>query len=156
MCKQFRKLFLPNVTYKLQDKNISVKRYKLIDDEYKMSHFIVVGEDYIKIGRRTEGPTITFSIEEYEENMKNLPSSYYETDPLITCSGESELIDFFKELSHPWNIPTRNIHFHFEEDRIEMRHYKIETMEEEEIKVGLTELGPKITFKIKKVEDTFY
>jgi U3 small nucleolar ribonucleoprotein protein IMP4 len=156
LCKQFRKMFLPNVAYKLKDENISVKRYKLVADDYKMSRFIVTGDSYIKIGRRTEGPTITFSIEEYDEKMKVLNNTFYETDPLITCSGESDLVDFFKDLSHPGNVPTRNIHIHFEDDRIELRHYKIETVEEEEIKVGLTELGPRITLKIKKIEDSFF
>ncbi|KAF5141614.1 brix domain protein [Vairimorpha ceranae] len=156
LCTVFRKLFLPNTTYKLKDKNVSVRRYKSLGEDLKMSHFIVTADNYIKIGQRPNGPTFTFSIEEFEEKMKIFSNAIYSTDPLITITGESKYNDFFTNLSHPNNTPERNINFHFENDFIQIRHYKIETVEEENIKVGLTEIGPRLTLRIKKIEEDFF
>ncbi|WUR02286.1 peter Pan-like protein [Vairimorpha necatrix] len=156
LCTHLRKLFLPNTTYKLQDKNISIKKYKTLADELKMSHFIVTGDNYIKIGERPNGPTITFSVEEHSTKIRPFNNQIYSSDPVITFSGKSEHEEFFKKLSHPGKTPMRNLHFAFNGENIEIRHYKIETVEEEDIKVGLTEIGPRLTLKIKKIEDSFF
>lgn len=156
LCKALRKLFLPNVTYKLKDKKTSIKKLKSIGDEYKMSHFIVIGDNYLKIGQRPNGPTAIYRIINFKDNVKTYNNLIYNEDPLITISGESNLSDVFLNLSHPGKLPTRNIHFHFENDEVEMRHYKIETKEDDNIKVGLNEIGPKLSLRLIKVQSSFF
>lgn len=156
ICKVLRRIFLPNVTFKLKDKSVGLKKLKSIGDEYKMSHYIVVGDRYIKIGHRPNGPTATYRIINFKDTIKKHNNSIYNEDPLITISGESNLSDMFIKLSHPGKLPTRNIHFHFNNDEVEIRHYKIETKEEDNVKVGLNEIGPKLTLKLLKIQDSFF
>ncbi|KAF9764106.1 hypothetical protein NGRA_0820 [Nosema granulosis] len=157
LCKQIRLMLSPNVTLNLKDSNPSIKRYKSIADEFKMSHFIVTGNNFIKIGKYPEGPTILFEVIDYNPELEPTDKRIFASDPLITCSGEdSDLYSLFTSLSQPPKIPQRNINFHFEDDKIVVRHYKILTEEDDNIKVGLENIGPNFSLRIKKIEDTFF
>jgi U3 small nucleolar ribonucleoprotein protein IMP4 len=147
----------PNVTLNLKDSNPSIKRYKTIADEFKMSHFIVTGNNFLKIGKYPQGPTVLFEVLDFQPEKFPVEKKIYATDPLITYSGdESNLINLFRTLSQPPKIPSRTINFHFDEDQILIRHYKIITEEDDNIKVGLKDIGPSLTLKIKKIEDSFF
>lgn len=157
LCKQIRLMLAPNVTLNLKDSNPSIKRYKSIADEFKMSHFIVTGNNFIKIGKYPDGPTVLFEVVNYKPELSPTDKRIFATDALITCTGDdSPLSQMFISLSQPPKVPLRNINFHFSDDTVVVRHYKIITEEDENIKVGLECIGPFLTLKIKKIEDSFF
>lgn len=157
LCKHIRLMLSPNVTLNLKDSHPSIKRYKSIAEEFKMSHFVVTGNNFIKIGKYPDGPTVLFEVVDYKPELAPVDKRIFATDPLITCTGEeSSLSDLFISLSQPPKVPQRNINFHFADDYVEVRHFKIITEEDENIKVGLESIGPSFTLKIKKIEDSFF
>ncbi|KAH9410937.1 brix domain-containing protein [Ordospora pajunii] len=156
ICEHLRRMLEPNVTAKLKDKNTTVKSYIDIADAFELSHFILVDARDIKVGIRPNGPTYIFNVVEYNPKYVRVDHEHYRDDPLITFSGSSPLKSLFSSLSSQPSTSRRNIHFHFDDDLIHIRHYAILTKDEDDIKVGFTEIGPRITVRhIKKLNGFF-
>lgn len=156
LCRQVRRMLEPNVTAKLKDRNTTIEPYLSIADAFELSHFILIDSRDIKIGVRPNGPTFVFNIVEYNPKYVNLGSEFYSEDAHITFTGESEFKELFSSLSSSGKAFKRNIHVCFEDDLIYIRHYGVLIKEEENIKVGFNEIGPRITLKfIKKMDGLF-
>ncbi|AFM98812.1 hypothetical protein EHEL_081120 [Encephalitozoon hellem ATCC 50504] len=156
MCMHIRRMLEPNVTAKLRDKNTTVKSYLDVADTLELSHFILVDARDIKIGVRPKGPTYVFNIVDYNPKFVMVGSEYYRDDPCITFTGESDTKGLFMSLSSQPETFKRNLHFYFDGDLIHVRHYAIVTKEEEDIRVGFNEIGPRITMKLVKKMDGFF
>lgn len=156
LCKHFRRILEPNVTAKLKDKNTTVASYLDVADIFELSHFILIDARDIKIGIRPNGPTYVFNVVGYSPKYVDVSSEYYRDDPCITFTGESDFKKLFASLSSQPKTFKRNIHFYFDNGLIYIRHYAILTKDEEDIRVGFNEIGPRITLKfVKKMEGFF-
>ncbi|UYI27044.1 U3 small nucleolar ribonucleoprotein [Encephalitozoon cuniculi] len=156
ICMHIRRMLEPNVTAKLRDRNTTVKSYLDVADALELSHFVLVDARDIKIGTRPKGPTYVFNVVDYNPKYVKVGNEYYEEDPCITFTGESELKELFLSLSSRPKTFKRNLHFCFDGDLIHVRHYAILTKEEEDIKVGFHEIGPRITMRLVKKMDGFF
>jgi U3 small nucleolar ribonucleoprotein protein IMP4 len=156
LCEHIRKMLEPNVTAKLRDKGTTVKDYMGLADDYELSHFILLDARDIRVGVRPKGPTYVFNIVSYSGKMRRAPHKCFLGDPLITFSGESEFKKLFESLSTQPEEFDRNIHIHFEDSLIHIRHYAVVTREEEDIKVGFSEVGPRLTLRFLKRTEGFF
>jgi U3 small nucleolar ribonucleoprotein protein IMP4 len=156
LCEHMRRLLEPNVTAKLRDKGTTVKDYVGVADKYELSHFILLDARDIRIGVRPKGPTYVFNVVSYDGRMRPAQHRYFLRDPLITFTGESELRELFASLSSQPAEFDRNIHVHFEDGLIHIRHYAMVTKEEEDIKVGFNEIGPRLTLRLFKKTEGFF
>lgn len=156
LCHHIRRMLEPNVTAKLKDKNTTIQSYLDVADAFELSHFILVDARDIKIGVRPAGPTYVFNVVDYNPKYININDEYYRSDPCITFTGDSQFKDLFSSLSSQPETFKRNIHFYFEDDLIHVRHYAILTKDEDDIKVGFNEIGPRITMRFVKMMKGFF
>ena len=101
LCRDFRKLFLPNTAQKLKEmRNNRLKDYLMVCGQLGVSHLAVftsseAGNVYLKLARVPRGPTITFKVQGYSL-MKDLfnmqchphsPGTEYEHSPLVVLNN---------------------------------------------------------------------
>lgn len=158
ICAHMRRILEPNVTAKLRDKNTTVKSYLDVADALELSHFILVDARDIKIGIRPHGPTYVFNVVEYNPKYIKVSEDHYKSDPFISSTGESELKELFLSLSSQPDTFKRSLHFHFDGDLVHIRHYAILTKDDDDddIKVGFNEIGPRISMRLVKRMDGFF
>lgn len=156
LCKHIRRMLEPNVTAKLKDTNTTVESYLDVADMLELSHFVLIDSRDIKIGVRPAGPTYVFNIVDYNPRFVGVGHDHYKTDPYITFSGSSEFKDVFLSLTSQPTDFKRNLHFHSEDGLIHVRHYAVVTKEEDDIKVGLHEIGPRISMRFVKEMKGFF
>ncbi|KAI5150423.1 hypothetical protein ENBRE01_1488 [Enteropsectra breve] len=157
LCTQLRRICDPDCLTKLQDKRPRVQDYLGVADAFLISHIMVVSENSIQIGMRPQGPTHTFKILEYSNEWKNFSFELYKNPPFITFQGKSDLKPIFERLGK--NAPgfKRALHISFEDDKIYIRHYCTSTEDlEDNWKMHLREIGPRLTLQHVKKEEGLY
>lgn len=156
ICKHLRRILEPNVTANLRDRNTTVDSYLEVADVYEFSHFILVDGRDIKIGIRPAGPTYVFNVVQYNPKYVEVDHEHYREDACTTFEGESEFRDVFSGLFSQSLQFRRNVHFHFDSNLIHIRHYAVLTKDEDDIKVGFDEIGPRITLRFVKKMPGFF
>lgn len=153
MCKQLRKVFMPNSLTKLE---MNTRMQDVIDvsDQLLITEIVYLSKDELKIAVMPKGPTFIFNIVEYDNNYKNFSMDLYREPALITMDGKWAHKNIFEGFGTRGGDSKRALHFHFKNDLIYIRHYYISTEDlEDKFKVGLKEIGPKLTLKLKKIEE---
>jgi rRNA maturation protein Rpf1 len=153
LCKQLKRIFAPNSLTKLEN---NPKMQDVIDvcDQLFVKQIIYLSKDEIKIAVMPSGPTYVFSIEEYDDNYKNFPMDLYKHPAFITTEGKCSYKHIFEGLGTDEGEFSRALHFYFKEDLVYVRHFCTSTEDlEDKFKVCLREIGPKLTLKLKKIEE---
>jgi rRNA maturation protein Rpf1 len=156
-CKTLRKILSPECLNKME---INPKMQDLADCAHQLlvKQIIYISENVIKIATLPNGPTYSFEIISFDNSFKNFTSDLYRTVPFLTFEGKSPLkqvfLQFGKSAQDSDADFKRVLHFHFKSGMIYIRHF-FKTVEDtdDNFKVHLKEIGPKITLKLlEKVE----
>lgn len=156
LCKQLRKIFMPNSLNKIE---INPKMQDVIDisDQLLVTQVVYLSKDEIKIAVMPKGPTYTFKIDEYDNNYKNFTMDLYKEPAFITTEGKCSYKNIFECLGTGEGEFKRALHFYFKNDLVYMRHYCTSTEDlEDKFKVCLREIGPRLTLKLMKLEDGIF
>lgn len=153
LCKQLKKVFTPNCLTKLET-NPRMQDVIDVSDQLHVRQIVHISEHEIKIACLPKGPTYTFSIVEYDNMYKNYPAEFYKLPAFVTMEGRSNYGHIFQHFGKNEAGFQRALHFFFSEDLVHVRHYctSVEDLDEK-FKVGLKEIGPRLTLKFRDVRD---
>lgn len=147
LCKNLRKILSPDCLTKLE---INPKIQDLADVALQLfvKQIIYISERDVKISVLPNGPTYSFDLISYENSFKNFPGEIYSTSPFLTFEGKSPIKPIFQSFGQVSPDFRRILHFHFKHDLIYIRHF-LKTTEDtdDNFKVHMREIGPKITLK---------
>lgn len=154
LCKNLRKILSPDCLSKME---VNPKMQDLADVAHQLlvKQIIYISEHHIKIASLPNGPTYLFEIVSYDNTFKNFSPEYYSSVPFLTFDGKSSIKPIFQEFGQSNSADFKRVlHFHFKKDLIYIRHFFKSTEDtEDNFRVHLKEIGPKITLKfIEKTE----
>lgn len=157
LCTQLRKIFDPDGMTNLKEKHPRVSDFLEVADHFLISHIITVSDMHIHVGVRPRGPTYVFKILEYDPEFKNFGAEIYKHPAFITFEGRSVLKPVFERFGKNEAGFRRALHFRFEDDQILVRHYCVGTKDtDDNFRVGLREIGPRLTLQLVEKEEGFY
>lgn len=157
LCKQLRRIFDPDCLTNLKEKHPRIKDCLQMADFHQISHICIVSDAMIQIGDRIKNETYTFKILDYVDNFKNYGFDYYKTPAFITFQGSHQLRPLFERFGKNEPGFKRSLHFLFDGEQIHIRHYWYKTQDtEDNFKVGLKEIGPRLTIKLIKTESGIF
>lgn len=153
-----KKCFSPstNTTFK-ESKNDKLKEYINLASTYKISHYIFLSQTdnglYIKIMDYHTRKTYTFKLESYtlmNYIHKGFSTNIYTNDPYIYIEKDENMDLEFSNIHIDYKKIERSIHITKKGDKYCFRHYYIKNDEDD--RVRLIEMGPRITMELYKVE----
>ena len=157
LCTQLRKMLDPECLTHLKEKHPRLKDCLMMADHYLISHIVVVTGSEMQVGVRPTGATYSFKILEYEDNFKNYGPEFYKAPAFVTFEGRSPLRSLFEKFGRNEAGFRRSLHFCFEGDKIFVRHYWYRTEDtDENFRVGLREIGPRLTLQLTGIEEGLY
>lgn len=156
LCKNLRKVLSPDCLTKL---DINPKMQDLADVAHQLlvKQIIYLSEHVAKVAILPNGPTYVFDIISYEDNFKNFSTEIYKSAPFLTFDGKSPLKQLFQHFGQSEKDSKRVLHFHFKDELVHIRHFMKTTEDtEDNFKVHLREIGPKVTLRFsEKIDGVF-
>ncbi|EJW01416.1 hypothetical protein EDEG_03965 [Edhazardia aedis USNM 41457] len=160
-----RKAFEPSNNRNWQDTaKVPFNKYFQLSEIYKISHFIFLTQTdkgiYFKIVNGfDQGPSYTFKVLNYQL-VSQLPSNrrvyagtyIYGDDPYISVDKSLKL-NFIN--THE-KYPLRTVMLKKEGENYFFRHYYIRKEEDDNVKIRLFEIGPRIEMELYKIENGLF
>lgn len=144
-----------NITFK-ESKNDKLKEYINLAPVYKISHYIFLSQTenglYIKMMDYHTRKTYTFKLESYTlmNNVhKGFSTNIYTTDPYVYIQGDEVMDLSINNIHTDYNKIERSIQIIKMGEKYHFRHYFIKNDDD---RIRLIELGPRLTMELYKVE----